>query len=70
MDQEAMVMKERKVRLSWRAAALGAGIGLLTMICACAAGAALLAAPRRGSRMPDGAAERGRSVGRGGDRSH
>lgn len=46
MDQEAMVMKERKVRLSWRAAALGAGIGLLTMICACAAGAALLAGGR------------------------
>lgn len=46
MDQEAMVMKERKVRLSWRAAALGTGIGLLTMICACAAGAALLAGGR------------------------
>ncbi len=36
-------MKERKVRLSWRAVVLGSGIGLLTMICTCAAGAALLA---------------------------
>jgi len=42
MKQEAMKMKERKIRLSWRAAALGTGMGLLTMICVCAAGAALL----------------------------
>ena len=48
MDQEAMVMKERKVRLNWRAVALGTGIGLLSMVCACAAGAALLAGGRVG----------------------
>lgn len=36
-------MKERKIRISWRAVLLGTGVELLTMVCAAAAAAALMA---------------------------
>ena len=36
-------MKERGIRISWRAVLLGSGMGLLSMICAAAASAALMA---------------------------
>ena len=36
-------MKERGIRISWRAVLLGSGMGLLSMICAAAAAAALMA---------------------------
>ena len=35
-------MKERKVRINWRAALLGTGVALLTMVCSAAAAAALM----------------------------
>lgn len=43
-----MEMKERKMRLRWYPVALGTGIGLLTLVCTCAAGAALLAVGKVG----------------------
>lgn len=36
-------MKERGIRISWRAVLLGSGMGLLSMICAAVAAAALMA---------------------------
>ena len=46
-------MKERKIRIRWRAVLLGTGMGLLTMICAAAGAAALLAGGAVGlDRMP------------------
>lgn len=37
------MMKERKIRISWRSVLLGTGMGLLTMLCSVAAAAALMA---------------------------
>ena len=36
-------MKERKLTVRWRAVVLGAGMGLLAMLCICAAAAAMMA---------------------------
>lgn len=36
-------MKGKKISIGWRSALLGTGVGVVTMICACAAGAGMMA---------------------------
>lgn len=43
MTEEAMQMKEWKLKIHWQAVALGTGIGMLTVVCAAALSAALMA---------------------------